>query len=51
MQVFFFKAQWRGGKVNIKSDKVEDYAWVTKEEMKEFVSGNFYKAIEPVLLD
>lgn len=50
-QVFFFKAQWKGGKVKINSDKLEDYAWVTKGEMKEFVSKDFYKAIEPVLLD
>lgn len=51
IQVFFFKAQWKGGKVNINANKLEDYAWVTKEEMKEFVSKDFYKAIEPVLLD
>ena len=51
VQVFFFKAQWRSGKVNINSDKLEDYAWVTKKEMQEFVSKDFYKAIEPVLLD
>ena len=51
MQVFFFKAQWRGGEININHDELEDYAWVTKEEMREFVSKDFYKAIEPVLLD
>lgn len=51
MQVFFFKAQLKGGKIKINPDKLEDYAWVTKEEMKEFVSKDFYKAVEPVLLD
>lgn len=50
MQVFFFKAQWKDGKININPNKLEDYAWVTKEEMKDFVSKDFYKAIEPVLL-
>jgi len=48
--VFFFKAQWTGGEVQI-SEELDDYAWVTKDEMKQFVTPEFYKAVSPILLE
>ncbi len=50
-QVFFLKAQYRGGVVSVDEEEVVDYAWVTREEMKDYVPPDYYTAIAPTLLD
>jgi len=51
--VFFLKAQCRGGSAEVKLDQgeLEDHVWVTREEMKNYVSQEYYRAVAPMLLD
>ena len=47
------KAQCRGSSAEVKLDQqeLEDYMWVTREEMKDFVSQEYYRAVAPMLLE
>lgn len=49
MQVFFMKALYQSGSLELDGKELVDYAWVTKEEMKDYVSQEYYKAVEPIL--
>ena len=51
LQVFFFKAQYVSGSVKLNLKELEQYVWVTKEEMKQYVSNDYYNAIAPALMD
>ena len=52
VQVFFLKAQYRGGGVSVgESQGLEDHVWLTKEEMKEYVSDNYFQSIASSLID
>lgn len=51
LQVFFFKAQFISGEVILNKNELEDYVWVTKQEMKDYVSLNYYNVISPALLE
>ena len=51
MQVFFLKAMYRGGVVEVDNEELVDYVWVTKEELKDYVSPEYYSSLAPILLD
>ena len=52
-KVFFLKAQCNGrsAEVNLDGKELEDYVWVTKEEMKDYVSQEYYAAVAPILMN
>eukprot|EP00731_Ephydatia_muelleri_P020388 Em0013g115a len=50
-KVFFIKAQYLSGNVVVDNSELDDYVWVTKDEMKGYVSDEYYKKVAPVLID
>lgn len=50
-QVFFMKAYYLGGVLQLDKEEVVDHVWVTKEEMSEYVSQDYYQAVEPILTE
>lgn len=51
VQVFILKAQYLSGDVVVDKGELDDYVWVTKDEMKDYVSDEYYKKVVPVLID
>ena len=51
MQLFFLKAMYRGGEVKVDNEELVDHVWVTKEELKDYVSPDYYTAVAPILLE
>ena len=51
VQVFFLKAMYRGGEIEVDNKELVDHVWVTKEEMKDYVSPDYYTTLAPILLD
>ena len=51
VQVFFLKAMYRGGEVEVDNKELVDHVWVTKEEMRDYVSPDYYTTLAPILLD
>ncbi|GBC04495.1 hypothetical protein RclHR1_00570051 [Rhizophagus clarus] len=47
--VFFMKAHIFAGQVQVDQKEIVDFAWVTKQELKEFVSSNYYHAVKDML--
>ena len=46
------KAFYHGkGDVELASKELEDYMWVTREEMQGYVSEQYYQAIRPILTE
>lgn len=43
--MFFFKAFYASGQVEVNREELEDYAWVTKEELKDYLSPEYYSAV------
>ncbi|XP_031552295.1 39S ribosomal protein L46, mitochondrial-like [Actinia tenebrosa] len=43
-KVFFYKACFLGGTINLGTE-YQNYAWVTREEMKDFVKPEYYKTV------
>lgn len=39
------------GEVCLNKSELEDHAWVTKEEMKHYVSPDYYSAVSHALVD
>ena len=39
------------GEVEVNKEELEDYAWVTKEEMRDFVSQEYFNTISPSLME
>lgn len=50
-QVFFVKAMYRDGEVEVDNKELVDHMWVTKEELRDRVSPDYYTALAPILLD
>ncbi|KAG0315604.1 54S ribosomal protein L17 mitochondrial [Dissophora globulifera] len=50
-KVFFMKAHIFAGQVQVDNKEIVDFAWVTKEEMKNYVSEDYYKVVEDMLSD
>ena len=49
--MFFLKAIHRGGEVSVDNEELVDYMWVTKEELKSYVSHDYYTAVAPMLFN
>ena len=49
--MFFLKVQFQGGQVKVNNQELEDFAWVTKDEMNDYVTPEYYAAVAPTLLD
>lgn len=45
------KAFYQSGSLQLDGKELVDYAWVTKEEMKDCVSQEYYHAVEQILTD
>jgi hypothetical protein len=39
------------GAPQLKEDELVDYAWVTKDEMKEFFSPELFQAVDDLVVD
>lgn len=50
IKTFFMKARVYAGQVN-PSKQVSDFAWLTKEELSETLSPEYYKAVKDSLGD
>ncbi|KAF9116828.1 54S ribosomal protein L17 mitochondrial [Mortierella sp. AM989] len=50
-KVFFMKAHIFSGQVQLDNKEVIDFAWVTKQEMKDYVSPDYYEAVKDMLSD
>ncbi|RUS31697.1 39S mitochondrial ribosomal protein L46-domain-containing protein [Jimgerdemannia flammicorona] len=48
-RVFSMKAHIFAGQVRPDNDEVVDFAWVTKQELKEYVTPDYYKAVKDML--
>ncbi|XP_035677629.1 39S ribosomal protein L46, mitochondrial-like isoform X2 [Branchiostoma floridae] len=46
-KVFFFKAELTGGDIECDSEGVEEFAWVTPEEMKEYLPQKYLDSVLP----
>ena len=45
------KAMHCGGEVEVDNKELVDHMWVTKEELRDHVSPDYYTALAPILLD
>ncbi|KAF8939779.1 54S ribosomal protein L17 mitochondrial [Dissophora ornata] len=50
-KVFFMKAHIFAGQVQVDNKEIVDFAWVTKQEMKDYVSEDYYAVIKDMLSD
>jgi large subunit ribosomal protein L46 len=48
-QVFFLKAHILAGQVHVDNREIIDFAWVTKQEMRDYVSPEYYAAVKDLL--
>jgi large subunit ribosomal protein L46 len=48
---FFFKSQMMGSKVNVKGQKIRDYAWVAKDELAEYFDPAEFEYMKKMLID
>lgn len=48
---FFFKSQLIAGKVHVKGKKIKDYAWVSKEELPEYLDPSDLEYMKKMLID
>lgn len=46
---FFFRSQLLAGRLRLASDVASEFGWFVKEELKERLNDNLYRAIEPIL--
>jgi large subunit ribosomal protein L46 len=49
--VFFLKAFYQSGTLELDKEELVDYVWVTREEMRDYVSEEYYQAVKPILTD
>ncbi|KAG0379287.1 54S ribosomal protein L17 mitochondrial [Mortierella sp. AD032] len=50
-KVFFMKAHIFAGQVEVDNKEIMDFAWVTKQEMKDYVTPEYYEAVQDMLSD
>ncbi|KAG0225232.1 54S ribosomal protein L17 mitochondrial [Actinomortierella wolfii] len=50
-KVFFMKAHIFAGQVQVDNKEIVDFAWVTKQELKDYVSAEYYEAVKDMLSD
>ena len=52
VQVFFLKAQYRGGAVSVSENQgLVEHVWLTKKEMQDYVSDNYFRAVASTLIE
>lgn len=51
VQVFFFKAWYKGGDVAVNKEDATDYMWVTKDELPNFCSRAYLKSVKDFIVD
>lgn len=49
--VFFMKSNWLGGDVQVDGKEIVEHAWVTKDELSQLVSAEYYEAVKDALTD
>lgn len=49
--MFFLKAQYRGGEIVLNQQKLVDHIWVTKHEMKQYVTDDYFASVGCTLID
>ena len=51
-KTFFMKARIMGGQANVTENKldIEDYMWLSREEIPKYVSGAYYTAVQDMLV-
>lgn len=49
LPMFFYKAQYYKGDIDMNTDVVKDYVWVTKDEMQEYLSSSAYDYVKQIL--
>ncbi|KAG0242253.1 39S mitochondrial ribosomal protein L46-domain-containing protein [Mortierella sp. GBAus27b] len=50
-KVFFMKAHIFAGQAQVDNKEIVDFAWVTKQEMKDYVAPEYYEAVKDMLSD
>ncbi|KAF9187053.1 54S ribosomal protein L17 mitochondrial [Haplosporangium sp. Z 767] len=50
-KVFFMKAHIFAGQAQVDNKEIVDFAWVTKQEMKDYVTSEYYEAVKDMLSD
>jgi len=45
------KAHIFAGQVQVDNKEIVDYAWVTKQEMKDYVASEYYEVVQDMLSD
>ncbi|KAG0210195.1 54S ribosomal protein L17 mitochondrial [Mortierella sp. GBA30] len=50
-KVFFMKAHIFAGQVQVDNKEIVDFAWVTKQEMKDYVAPEYFEAVKDMLSD
>lgn len=49
-QIFFFKAYWLNGEIQKGAD-VEDFLWLTKDELSEYLKSDYYKTVKDFIFE
>lgn len=49
MQVFFYHAEYLGGEVVLDGKELDDFAWVTRDELQEYFSPELYNYVRDML--
>lgn len=49
-KTFFYRAQYLGGELKYDDQLVNDFVWVTKDEISEYLEEDTYHALDPMLL-
>ncbi|KAI8818519.1 uncharacterized protein EV422DRAFT_551194 [Fimicolochytrium jonesii] len=50
-KVFYMKAHILSGKISANPKLVEDHAWATKQELKEYLSPDYYQSVQRMLAE
>lgn len=48
-KVFFYKSQLIGGDLDYNMDKIQDYRWVTRTELKDYFDPEYYEYVQCML--
>jgi large subunit ribosomal protein L46 len=50
-KVFFYRSTYLAGEVKLNPNELIDYAWVTRDELKEYIDNNLYQRLIQILAD
>ena len=51
LQVFFFKAQHKGGELLSDKEFVKDYSWLNKEELKDYLIPKYFNTLDRFVME